>query len=280
MYIRHIYKNTIYFSIINIGSILILFIEKFITFIETKEMFLGTREPFIYFECETCHCLQISQIPTDLYKYYTDSYYSFEPQQTGHADFPPADTQKYPEKILDVGCGSGKWLIERAMDGYDNLCGCDPFIEKNINYGNRITIKRCTLHEMSGEYDIITFNDSFEHMDDPLEELLCVKKLLAPTGICRIHIPIYPNIAQETFGNNWYQWDAPRHLFIHSRKSMELLCEKADLCIKKVDYNSNATQFIISYCYTQGISMMNIPADILDTFPADEKQAFDQLAQS
>ncbi len=35
---------------------------------------------------------------------------------------------------------------------------------------------------------------------------------------------------------------------------MKCLCEKAGLKIERIDYNSSAAQFIISYLYEQGVS--------------------------
>ena len=40
-------------------------------------MMFGFRDKFVYLECLECGCLQISQIPTDMAKYYPVGYYSF-----------------------------------------------------------------------------------------------------------------------------------------------------------------------------------------------------------
>jgi len=42
-----------------------------------KEMMFGSREEFAYFQCNCCGCLQIREIPKDLFKYYPKEYYSF-----------------------------------------------------------------------------------------------------------------------------------------------------------------------------------------------------------
>jgi SAM-dependent methyltransferase len=42
-----------------------------------REMMFGSREPFEYFQCDACHCLQIAEIPTDLQRHYPRNYYSF-----------------------------------------------------------------------------------------------------------------------------------------------------------------------------------------------------------
>lgn len=221
-----------------------------------KEMFFGTREEFMYFECSHCHCMQIKDVPNDMGKYYDSDYYSMKTVRDKNLEFPKVT--KTSGKVLDVGCGTGSFLIERAKQGFGELYGCDPFIKEDLQYADRITIKKCTIHEMTGKFDVIVFNDSFEHMSDPLETLQSVKRLMNEDGICKITMPIYPNAAWETFGINWYQWDAPRHLMLHSRQSMQYLCERAGLRIEKVEYDSNVLQFALSYLYEQGIPLQSL----------------------
>jgi hypothetical protein len=43
-----------------------------------REMFLGFRDKFEYFQCGQCGCLQIAEIPSDLSKYYSNDYYTFK----------------------------------------------------------------------------------------------------------------------------------------------------------------------------------------------------------
>jgi SAM-dependent methyltransferase len=44
---------------------------------DCREMMLGLREHFLYRECRACGCLQISEYPTDMDRYYPDTYYSY-----------------------------------------------------------------------------------------------------------------------------------------------------------------------------------------------------------
>ena len=55
--------------------------------------------------------------------------------------------------------------------------------------------------------------------------------------------PVIDSWAWENYGVNWVQIDAPRHFFVHSRKSIKLLAEKVGLTVKKIIYDSTELQF-------------------------------------
>lgn len=218
-------------------------------YLTVREMMYGTREEFTYFICPRCHCLQIETIPDDLGQYYGNNYYSFISPDLTCGD----NLYKDGTRILDVGCGAGAWLCALAKDGYVNLVGCDPFIEKDLQYENGVKIYKRTIHEMEGEFDRIVLNDSFEHVTDPHEVMESIHRLLCPDGVGQIAVPIFPNIAYDTFGADWYQLDAPRHIILYSVQGMKFLAEQHNMEIVRVIYDSNNSQFVNSYLYTKGI---------------------------
>ena len=225
------------------------------------EKFFGTGEVFIYFECPKCETLQIDEFPKDMSSHYPSSYYSYNKPPITHA--PSGTTPKTPH-VLDVGCGGGAYLCNLASQGFVNLAGCDPFIDRDYVYENGVEIKKCSIHEMDGEYDMIHLSHVFEHMPDPddvfrtFDRLLRRQNINGITPYIEIHIPVYPNIAFDKFGVDWYQLDAPRHFFIHSVKSMAALADKHGFKIYDTTYNStNYLQFTVSLCYQMGIPFVD-----------------------
>ncbi|HTE33444.1 MAG TPA: class I SAM-dependent methyltransferase [Chryseolinea sp.] len=159
-------------------------------------------------------------------------------------------------RILDVGCGNGdKYLYPLAEMGYKNLLGCDPYLPDTIHYPNGLVIKNTDVFEIIGAWDIIIYHHSFEHVSNPLENLQQVKKLLASDGVCIISTPTVSSYAWQHYGIYWYQIDAPRHFFIHSTTSIDLLAKEVDLQVVDTRWDSNYKQFVISERYKNDIPM-------------------------
>lgn len=252
-----------------------------------NEMMLGLDESHAYFECSSCGCLQISRVPEDLSRYYPDNYYSFNQDSTGWAnklinsarlhrdryafgqlDLPgylvnlvyPSPYRKYitadmkNSRILDIGCGDGFLLKHLADVGFEHLYGYDLFIEEDIFYKTSVRIFR-SYEKLQGLYDLIMFNHSFEHIQDPLDTLLMVSKLLEKNGKCVIRIPTTSSYAWKKYGVHWVQIDAPRHFFIHSINSMRLLASQAGFTVEDHYYDSTDFQFWGSEQYLRGIPL-------------------------
>lgn len=133
---------------------------------------------------------------------------------------------------------------------------------------------------MTGKYDLIRLGDSFEHMTDPCETLQSVCSLLDESGICNISMPVFPNAAYDIFASSWFEWDAPRHIFIHSVKSMEYLCLKAGLQMDSINFNSQYRQFASSLLYQKGIPyIQQDKKTIEDNFTAEEVDWFKERTE-
>ncbi len=233
-----------------------------------REMMYGYRDTFDYLECSKCGCVQILEFPPDMSRYYPDDYYSYNAVRSAESRNPLktklrqlrdssvvfgkgglgkligklrpsgclASLSRIPglkktSRILDVGCGDG-WLPYSLKEiGFDNVLGVDPYIKEQIDYSNGLKIIKGRIQEIDGEWDLIIFNQSFEHIPDQLDTLLAVCGLLATGGVCLINIPVASSYAWKHYGANWVALDAPRHFFLHSYKSINISAEKAGLTL-------------------------------------------------
>ena len=171
-------------------------------------------------------------------------------------------------KILDVGCGNGRELFLLRDCGFRSLLGIDPFLPCEGYSFSDITISKMGLDGVCGKFDLIMFHHVLEHIPDQLETLICAKKLLSNQGQILIRIPLSDSEVAKTYGKDWVQLDAPRHFFLHTKKSLALLSAKAGLRVAKTVYDSEKFQFIGSELYRRSnMSLNELYSDFGKNFP-------------
>ena len=157
--------------------------------------------------------------------------------------------------VLDVGCGSGWNLLALRNCGFSNLLGVDPFIPRSVSYDGGVEVRKCKLQEVAGRFSLITFHHVFEHLDNPLETLRQARHLLARGGQIMIRIPLSDSFAAQKYKENWVSLDAPRHITLQTRRSMEMIAKKAEMKIVRVVYDSTELQFVGSEQYLLDIPL-------------------------
>ncbi len=261
------------------------------TIYKAREMMVGLRGEFTYFQCGRCKCLQIAAIPDDMSPYYLDHYYSFQESKPSnflrrflkrkrnqyavrnnsrigkfiYRKYPRQDLRSLSHlplnkntRLLDVGCGNGSLLRSLYQIGYKHLTGIDPFIsEEEITVEGKVKIYKKNIHDLTGEWDCIMMHHVFEHMPDPARVLQSASRLLASGGHCLIRIPLVPSVAWEKYRENWVQLDPPRHFFIHSPESIVHLIRDTDFELIDTIYDSNALQFWGSIQYEHDIPLQH-----------------------
>lgn len=158
-------------------------------------------------------------------------------------------------RILDVGCGGGALLDRLARVGFDNLAGADPFITADSETPHGVPLMKRYLTEVAGEFDLIMFNHSLEHVPDFVATLKAAYAKLAGGGICLVRLPTTSSDAWHTYGADWVNIDAPRHFVIPSREGMALAAEKVGLRVDQTFDDATFLQFIGSEAYRRDIAL-------------------------
>lgn len=262
--------------------------------VNAREMMFGTRECFKYLECSSCGCLQLVDVPSDLSKFYPHNYYSrdqvhstvddavttFAKRARAHMLLrAPVSTveavvraRRAPafflwlaglglhtsSAVCDVGSGSGQSLIAMARQGFSNLSGVDPYISDDTTIAGQISVQKLGVDDLRGSWDLIMLNHSFEHMANPAVVLEHLRQCLSIEGRIIVRIPVADSYAWRTYGPNWVQLDAPRHLFIHTQRSMNIIARSAGLKVSRLFFDSYALQFWGSEQYQRGIPLRDI----------------------
>jgi SAM-dependent methyltransferase len=161
----------------------------------------------------------------------------------------------FDSDILEVGCGAGSLLLMLRDDGFRNVEGVDLFVPESLCYENGVRVLKADIYGIQKQYDLIMLHHTFEHMPEPLAVLRQLHRLLRPSRFVVIRIPVASSCAYRTYGADWAQLDAPRHLFLHTVRSMELLAAASGFRISDVTHDSTAFQFWASEQYLADIPL-------------------------
>ncbi|MGH7481154.1 MAG: class I SAM-dependent methyltransferase [Longimicrobiales bacterium] len=178
--------------------------------------------------------------------------------------------------ILDVGCGNGRLLLAMRDAGFTDLTGIDPYLRAPAPRAPGITLRRQSIRDAEGAFDLIMFHHSLEHVPNPATDLRDAARLLKPRGAIVVRIPIAGSEVWRRYREHWVQLDAPRHLFIPSADGMKRLAERAELTVELTVQDSDAFQFWGSELYRRGIPLDG--AELKAFFTATELAGFEREA--
>lgn len=267
----------------------------------TREMMYGTREEFEYFECSVCGCVQIREIPDDPSRFYPGDYFSFRSYQAldrnpvrrfidprrvrwrfegrgvigAVAEWVsrPFDYVRWVKdaglgpdaRVLDIGCGAGKTLINMALGGFPEPTGVDPFVSETLRYSSGVTVHKAELDDFArdhaGGFDLVMLHNALEHMVDPQATLIAVESLLAAGGRVVIAIPVADSWSYRHYREHWFAHDAPRHLYLLTRRAMDILAARAGLRVISTRSTGSLSQFTNSERYRRDIPLQGGPRD-------------------
>jgi SAM-dependent methyltransferase len=100
-------------------------------------------------------------------------------------------------RILDVGCGTGLFLVPVIAAGCNDVFGVDgpsEFESRALKRGYREVktvpdLNRDPLPFPDQTFDLIVSKDVFEHLMDPLFVLSEIRRVLKPGGMFLFHVP-------------------------------------------------------------------------------------------
>jgi len=152
-------------------------------------------------------------------------------------------------RLLDVGCGSGKFLRQMGAVGWD-LTGIEVDAEAaararevtpNVYVGDPT---QAPFPE--GSFDLITAFHVIEHLPDPLGALRNMVRRLAPGGLIIVEVPNAAGWGAHLFGRYWSGLDFPRHLVHFTPTTLSLMVEKAGGRVLSAAHRTKPRYFIRS----------------------------------
>lgn len=148
-------------------------------------------------------------------------------------------------KLLDVGCNVGILVTEAKKLGYDAY-GID-FSQKALDYGRKNLGLEDSLQRGSvaaqnypnDYWDIMTYMQCFEHLEDPLVEYKEVYKVIKPEGILVIEVPRFFSAWRFFLGKYWYGFVPSQHVWQCGLLGVTSVLERAGFEIIKTKTRYN-----------------------------------------
>jgi len=138
------------------------------------------------------------------------------------------------DRLLDVGCGNGKFLKDAQLAGWQ--CYGVDFDPQAVE-----TAKRQGAHVWQGTlieqkfpdnyFNAITLSHVIEHVHQPKDFLRECRRILKPGGILWIATPNNNSVIEKWFKKNWLACIPPQHLILFNQHILRELLEKIDFSV-------------------------------------------------
>ena len=144
------------------------------------------------------------------------------------------NAQSSKGKILDIGAGTGDFLVVAKNDGWQ-ITGIEPNAKaKEIAINKGVSFAESLSALESHSFDIITMWHVLEHVPNLDEYLTELKRLIKPTGTIVIAVPNFKSFDANFYGRHWAAYDVPRHIWHFSKKAIEKLFAEKEMKLVEV----------------------------------------------
>lgn len=208
-------------------------------FRSTDNMSAEVSYPLAINRCDNCNHLQLTHIvdPNLIYTHYlyvSSTSRTYVEYMDWYARFVLEYFDTYPNTVLDIGCNDGGQLnsfknLLLATYGVDPAENLFPLSSKNHNVrcGFWDELTAGSFNDI--KFDIITSQNAFSHIPDPLAYLKLVKRNLDDNGHMFISTSQADMVVNGEFDTIYHE-----HISFYNTSSMKALAERAGLFLQDV----------------------------------------------
>jgi 2-polyprenyl-3-methyl-5-hydroxy-6-metoxy-1,4-benzoquinol methylase len=227
-----------------------------------RDLMYSLRVRYDYFLCPACACVFQHPMPdmATIASFYPPDYMVFDQEKRtrrispmrlallrrkrgyAHLDVPlpyrlvaaliaPFQQSGAPDwngggRMLDVGCGNGRYLTTMRTLGWDvqgvefSASGVEACLMSGlrVHHGDL-----ASAGFADGSFDLVTARHVIEHIPDPHTFMAELARILRPGGRLVIETPSSAALGRQWFNTYWYANDVPRHLLLFSPANLERL---------------------------------------------------------
>jgi 2-polyprenyl-3-methyl-5-hydroxy-6-metoxy-1,4-benzoquinol methylase len=137
--------------------------------------------------------------------------------------------QSQKGKLLDIGAGTGDFLVVAKQEGWQ-IVGIEPNEKaKNSAINKGVTFADSLNSLENNSFDVITMWHVLEHVPNLEEYITELKRLLKPSGTIIIAVPNFKSFDANFYGKFWAAYDVPRHIWHFSKTSIEKIFKNKEL---------------------------------------------------
>lgn len=142
--------------------------------------------------------------------------------------------QSQKGKILDIGAGTGDFLLTAKNDGWETV-GVEPSDRaKNIAKQKGISFVNEMDSLEKNSFDVITMWHVLEHVPNLEEQIKELKRLLKPSGTLIVAVPNFKSFDAKHYKEFWAAYDVPIHFWHFSKTAIQKLFAKENIKLEKV----------------------------------------------
>lgn len=233
--------------------------------------FIATRSGRPVVRCRRCGLVFYCPLPsaseaTALYsaEYFFREFPDHEAEdqiRLAHARLQRIESEVGTGRLLDVGCGRGRFLQAARQRGWEAV-GLDvaPAAVKEAAAASGATVLQGTLSRPRpagmAEFDVLTLWDVLEHLTDPAGDLRCARHWLRPGGLIVIQTQNANGVTAAWMRERWEQF-VPFHLFHFSTRTLALALAQAGFVGIRIEPSH---QFVAEFLPADGAAPPGGPA--------------------